>query len=365
MIIILLIAIIGFMGIYYLKNPNRIKEKRTYLLLGLLWCILPAIRTENVGTDTYNYIDFFLHPVSGYNGRDNVEIAFEYWNILVRWISLNKYWYIFVSAILATSIKFWFIQKISLKPLLTLFLMSSIVFLEPFLFIEYGGMRQSISISFYLLFFYALISQYKWYYIFLWGFLSFNFHNSSLFPILVTILLYLIKHQFSKNTYFLLIIISFAIGNIAVAYLQNFFLYLSYFIGIGQMVYFENIGQTELITGYEYFRNVLPLSLYGIFIINTNRNEELNKIINKIALFSIVVTNILITIPIGQRITFAFIPILCVALSHCINKKNFIYILPVILFEFYRLYSFYEIQKSGMQKLGNGNVIFPYETFLW
>lgn len=365
MVIIILVILIGLFGYYYLMYPDKKKENVIYIFLCAFWCLFPAIRNENVGTDTYNYIDFFLHPLSGYNGRDHVEIAFEYWNRIIYFISSNKYWYLFSSAILATTIKLYILNRLSRKSLLALFYMSTMAFLEPFLVTDYGLMRQSISISFYLLFFYALFSKQKWYYSILWGLLSFNFHNSSLFPIFATILLYFIKKQFSRKTYLLLIVVSFALGNTAVVYLQDLFLYLSYYIGIGQMIYFENIGQIELVTGYEYFRNMLPICLYGVFIIYSNKSEELNSFTNKVALFGIVATNVLITIPIGQRITFAFIPILCVALSNCMKKKNFVYILPAVLFEFYRLYSFYEIQNSGVQKLGNGNVIFPYETFLW
>lgn len=363
MIIIFLILIIFIFALYENSNPDLRKRNLMYAFLGIIWCLLPAIRDELVGTDTSNYIEFFRYPQLGYNGREEVEIGFEIWNHIVRLLSSNKYVYLFLSALLSTIPLLLMIYKMSTRPIMALYIVSTIVLLEPFLFVEYGTMRQSLSIGFFLVFFFYLVYKNNFRLSILYGLLSYSFHNSTLLPIILVLLIHFSKYQPSKKFAYLLIALSFVFGNVSVFYLQDFFLTVSTIVQIGQVGYLEHIELDELVDGYGYFRNVLPICLYAIFCIYNSCEKDEHKKLLQTSIITVVFTNILITIPIGQRITYALIPILCINVANKINSKNIKYILPVLLFEFYRLFSYYQAQDSGVQGEMDGNIIFPYNTF--
>lgn len=365
MIIIILFVAMLLFGFQEVRCQQWKSHRTIFILLSIIWCLLPAIRNENVGTDTMNYIYFFQHPQLGYNGKDEVELGFECWNLIVRSISNNKYFYLFSTALLATIPMVWVIYKISSKPLLTLCLISTIVLLEPFVFSEYGAMRQSLSIGFFMVFYYLFVLKNKLYLSIVFGILSFLFHNSSLLPLMVVMVLSFVHLQISKRSAYTILVISFFLGNVSVFYLKDFFMTVSTIIQIGQIGYLEHIDTTELADGYGYYRNVLPLCLYAIFSLYYYNDEFITDPLLKITVATVVLTNIFITIPIGQRITYALVPLLCLTVSNSINRYNFKYIIPVILFEFYRLYNYYQAQALGIQGNSNGNIIFPYNTFLF
>lgn len=366
MIIILLVLLMGIISAYYIYYPNRSQSLRfLYWLCIVLWCLLPAIRNEYVGTDTRNYIDFFLHPQLGYNGRDKseIEIGFVAWNYIIAGIFNNQYFYLFMSGILSTSLKIYYLNKLTDKSIQALFLLSTLVLLEPFLFVEYGIMRQCISISFFLGMFYCMYAKKHFLYSVLLGMLAISFHASTLLPIIIVICIYYCKINPSKKSLYIMLILSMMIGNVFLTFVQSNISLFS-FLGIAQIGYIERLDSTSLINGYGYYRNIIPLSLYGFFMIYYHDKNKCNDFIFQTAFWGIVLNNIFITIPIGQRILFCMIPIVVISIVRNVNRNNVKYIIPVVLFEFYRLYSYYISQNSGAQELGDGNVVFPYKTFI-
>lgn len=365
MLIILLIIVIGivsFLQVFRSKTSNA-----SYYILAILWMLFPALRTEYVGTDTINYLGFFLQPKSGYNGKEIFEIepGFVMWNYLVAFVSTNIYFYLFSSSVLSCSVKILVFKKLSPYPLFSLFLFSVLVTLEPLLFSEYGPIRQAISVGFYMLFVWGLMIHTKKMAIWsiLFAVLSILFHGSSVFPVFITIILRLFKVNFiiSKKKLVVILLASLFGGNLILIYGKTVVSLLS-FLAIQQLGYLDSMYDAVWFDGYGYYRNTLPLVLMSLFIIKFQKNTD--DLIFKLSIWGVIFTNLFIQIPIGQRITYCFMPILCIAISRLVNKKNLIYLVPIILFEFWRLYGYYVSQSSGIQSFGDGNVIFPYTSIL-
>lgn len=368
MLIIFFVLLLGIFSIYQVLYGT--KNNKVFYFMGCIWLLFPALRTEFVGTDTQNYLDFFLKPSLGYNGKtlSEVETGYVYWNYLVANIWKNIYFYLFCSAILSCSLKLYVFHKISNFPLFALFLYSILVTLEPLLFSEYGTIRQAISIGFYMMFLWQLQKENKNRIIIClcvaFALLSYLFHGSSILPLVVTLVLYFVpkKYELSKRNLIIILLISLFGGNVILLYGGELTSILS-FLAIQQLNYLESMSDAVLFDGYGYYRNVLPLFCMALFILKYQQSTD--DIITKSAIWGVILTNLLIQIPIGQRITYCFMPILCIAVSKVVNKKNILYILPIILFEFWRLYGYYISQTIGQQKFGDGNIIFPYTSILF
>lgn len=362
---IILLGILAICQVFYGTKNNKV-----FYIMGCIWLLFPALRTEFVGTDTRNYVDFFLRPALGYNGKtlNEVEVGFVYWNYIVHFFSKNIYFYLFCSTMLSCSLKLHVFRKISIYPLFALFLYSILVTLEPLLFSEYGPIRQAISIGFYMMFVWELQKDNKNRKVMclcaIFALLSYLFHGSSILPIVVTLILYFIPRKFelSKRNLIIILILSLFGGNVILLYGGELASILS-FLAIQQLGYLESMSEAVLFDGYGYYRNVLPMFCMALFVLKFQKSTD--DIITKSAIWGVILTNLLIQIPIGQRITYCFMPILCVAVSRVVNKKNILYVLPIILFEVWRLYGYYISQSTGQQKLGDGNVIFPYTSFLF
>lgn len=225
--IIFICTIIGLL-VHYSKIP---KVKAIYFFaLSSLIILTVALRGENIGYDTHNYLDYFMNPnstITFYQTSD-IEPGLPFFNVLVRLIWSNKYFYSFFIALFSIIPIFIIFAKFSINPFLSIFLFVSFSIGSSMFMIELAALRQCLALSFYAWAIYFFASNnYKfnrWGILFL--VLMFLTHYSSLLGIL---LFAFTKIKFSKMQYYVISIIFLLMGFFIQRYAQQLFVIASMF----------------------------------------------------------------------------------------------------------------------------------------
>jgi len=254
-IIIFVFIILGLI-IYYSRIPKV--RGRYFLGLSIFVILTIALRGENIGYDTHNYIDYFLNPYSSntYYQTATIEPGLAIFNAVIRFVWFNKYFYLFIISIFSTIPIFLLFRKFSINPFLSVFLFVSFSIGSSMFIIELAAMRQSLALSFYAwaIYFYASnnFKFNRWVVLFL--ILMFFTHYSSLLGILLFVFS---KIKFTKRQYYLISVIFLIIGFFMEPYSQEIFQIASMF---DKGFYFSGEGKTKF--------SIIPLLPYwGYFIL--------------------------------------------------------------------------------------------------
>ncbi|WP_432709237.1 EpsG family protein [Pedobacter sp.] len=339
------------------------KENNTiFFLSALLVALLPALRAVSVGTDTINYVNYFLYPSRGYNDQ-LIEFGYEVWNDIIRFIWYNEYFFLFSSSLLAMSGVIFFIYKESPYRTFSLLLF---VIVEQFYFMEFSGMRQVIAISFFLfaLYYYHANTPDKKK-AFLFFVLAMLFHATVAWTL--PFILFLDKVSFKKKWVYILLVLSFIAG------LYGVFDYRSAIATIFGMV---NVGDglVNKYGGYSDFTvenesnshrilwDMLPLSVICLGIVISQKQIDYHYL--KLFITGVVVNNLIISYPIGFRIVIYLLILIVIIVPKAFNRQGLLAAIIYTLIVVYYLYKSCSILLVQFNPLFVGNKVVPYKTYL-
>ena len=361
-----------FLGFYFLliiltvllykKKQNSALVRRVYILCSAICILLPALRDVSVGTDTANYVSYFLRPQFGYNLEQKIEIGFQTWNSLIRGIWKNTHFYLFCSCLLAMIPLLYFIYKNSTNKLFSLLLITVIALIEPLYFLEFGMMRQSVAIALFLMalyFFHQNSDKFSVKSI-LFFVLACLIHSSSILSVLIFLLVVLFKIRLKKITGIILIILSILVGGIILSYFIQFLQNLS-FIELQILRY--AYSDVQLYQGYQYYVMIIPTTVIGILLLYYSTEEIRNSLYFKLTIIEVIMINILIPFPIGYRIVLYLFPLFAIMIPRLfvVNRKVQLILLMIIAMYLYRAFAILAQQTAGLQE--GGNIIAPYNFF--
>lgn len=272
--------------IFSILHKERIWAKTFISALALI--LVFALRSDNVGIDTTNYHRIFEGIIYNSTDYDYIERGWFYLNLFVgAYLKLDFSFLLFIVALLIIIPIVYVAKKATWNPFLVLFLFHSLSFYTT----GFNIMRQTLAMSFVLLFYYFIIEKR---YINAWLFLIIAcfFHVSSIFAVVIFLPNYL-----NRNVAILYLIITIFIG-LMLPYIlpyisKYFFLYKSY-LADGGTLYRENLLQS-------FFFTIL-LNVFALFLIlNVSINTIQNKWFN-LYIYSLCVINVLYSIHYGARI---------------------------------------------------------------
>lgn len=198
------VCILFFLIIFlFLRGKQEQEVKSIRLVLGILWIVLvflATFRPENMA-DRENYIDFW----KGWGG-ERFEIGFVTLSELIRTVSTNEFWFLFVFAGLSIALKLLAISK------MTKLLWASLLIYVANIYILHDmiQMRCAIASGLLLHAIYFIVNRNLKYFLLIF-ILAFFFHYSSL---CILPLWFLNTKYPRKFIYILLIFLSYAVGGI-------------------------------------------------------------------------------------------------------------------------------------------------------
>ena len=184
----LIMLVIAFFGC-----NEKYKKIKFYLSLSVLFALM-ALKSENVGNDTHNYVEFFyrLKYIDDYIDQfSRFEIGYQLYVKVIGMLFDNVQFLFIITAIICIGAITYMIKKLSLNWLYSLFLFIGLRFYYFFL----SGLRQSIAVSIVCVsFMFYLENKRKVFYILI--LLASLFHFSALIFLLTPVL---IKIKVNKN----------------------------------------------------------------------------------------------------------------------------------------------------------------------
>lgn len=330
-----------------------------YIFLSLLVFSLPALRDISVGTDTINYVKFFLNPNLGYDVRE-IDLGFQIWNNLIGVLWKNKHFFIFCNAFISIYGVLFFINKQSPYRVLSLLLF---VIVGDFYSLQFAAMRQTIAISLFLIALHFFIKgKEHWKTAFILYFIAIFFHATVIWCLPVVLLMNFLK--ITKRWMLIVLAISFTIGMANIFDYRNvlggFFKVVDSNSSIGRYgIYSSDVFSTRL-SSYRILWDMLPLSLVCTACIVYS--DEVNNFL-KLFFAGVVVNNLTISDPIAFRLVIYLVILIIVVLPLTFQNKKKIGVLicsMTVIYFFYKSYSILAAQKSPDFI---GNKIIPYKTF--
>lgn len=331
-----------------------------YLFLGLMVFSLPALRDVSVGTDTINYVKFFLNPNLGYDFRET-DLGFQIWNNLIGAIWKNKHFFIFCNAFISIYGVLFFINKQSPFRIFSLLLF---VIVGDFYSLQFAAMRQTIAISLFLVALHFFVKgKENWKIALLLYFIAIFFHATVIWCLPVVVLMNFLK--ITKRWMFIILAISFIVGFANIFDYRNvlgdFFKVVDSTSSIGRYgIYSSDVFGARL-SSYRILWDMLPLSLVCTACIVYSENVNSNFL--KLFFVGVVVNNLTISDPIAFRLVIYLVILIIVVLPATFQNKKKIGVLIcsiTVIYFFYKSYAVLAAQKSPDFI---GNKIIPYKTF--
>lgn len=341
------------------------KSKRSvvsfyYGFLSLLVFSLPGFRDVSVGTDTINYVKFFLNPNLGYDFRE-IDLGFQIWINFLRTIWKDNQFFIFCNAFISLFGILFFINKQSPYKILSLLLF---VIVGDFYPLQFAAMRQTIAISLFLIalhFFSKGKEHWKSAFI-IYGTAIF-FHATVLWCLPVVLLMNFLK--LNKKWMLAALAISFTIGLANIfdyrTLMGDFFKVVDSSSSIGRYGIYSNDIFGARLSSYRILWDMLPLSLVCTACIIYS--DDVNSNFLKLFFAGVIANNLTISDPIAFRLVIYLIILIIVVLPLTFQNKKKIGVLIcsiTVIYFFYKSYSVLAAQKSPDFI---GNKIVPYKTF--
>lgn len=360
--IVLLVILIVFSIITY--NSENKFVPILFGIAGLLVFFLPAFRDISVGTDTFNYIHYYLNPDLGYNKNQEIEIGYQLFSDFMRFWGANPYVFIFTNVLIGVGSIIFFIKKESNYILYSLFIFCASGPTSPMYFLFFSGMRQTLAIAFFILALYYYNKETKnWIKIIILYLLSISFHVS----VLVTLPIFLLhKIKISSKIAIVCIIITFFMGNVIASYASEISglidVVTSNFLGFA-----EKGGYIEQkIEGHEsnQLMIMLPFSLIGIIIFMYANKKIITSTYTKVLCIGICLNNLLISMPMTFRLIMYFVLTIIIVLPQFIRDKEVPKLIRLTLFCVSILYFSYKYVATLENMVINkeGDNIMPYST---
>lgn len=361
------IAII-FLSIIEARQQS-LKKKRQIGILGFAIVFLfIGLRSQYVGTDTIAYVDFFHDPKFFYRGEET-DIGFEYiGRFLHVFGSSTEYFIFFSSAIMCFGV-FFIINKYSKNINFALLLFCLVGTSSINLFLYMSMVRQACALTFFFLSMYFLFEYGRRKYVAAGVFYVFAVltHGSVLFTAPFVFVLW--KYNFTRKIWLLAIAVTYVIAALGVVnigdLLDTVFSYVGGFTSRDYSGYAEvSFGQIEQ-RGF-FNMNILPFTVWGIFLCYLSKEEYLNRWFVKFFLTSILLNNIFSDNLMWARLILPFSLFVIIAVPYLTSKLEKKYSLP-----FYVVFFAYYIYKTISQLIGmsslfaTGNIVVPYETWLF
>lgn len=272
---------------------------RKYLWGMLFLLLLLGLRSKYVGTDTITYINMFTQ------GKFDVEIeyGFKQWVLFLKYLNDSEAFFIFITSCLQLIPLFHFLRKNSQRISFSLLiLLGSNIF-----FFYLSGLRQAVALTFFLFTVKALIDKRYLEFMF-FSIIAGLFHSTAFMFILVCPVLNLIR--FNKSVVSILIIIS---GIIAWFEIFNIEAILN---GLGLHELFVGQGVLDRYKGYSEYtvdlnitrtisskiRTIIIPTLVAYFVNIAIHKYSNYSLYEKLYLSGVIISNILITFPLGFRI---------------------------------------------------------------
>lgn len=358
MVIYLFIWSLIIAGYFVASKKTQNFDNRYYIVLSAIMIAVVGFRADDMGYDTHNYRDYFLHPNSKntfYQYYD-IEIGVSIINWIIRFIWNDVYFSSVVKATIAMVPLFLFFYRVSPNKYLSVFLFASFSIGTSLYLIEFAAERQMLALGFFA------ISQtlyhdnkYK---------LSIGqgialtcmvfCHSSSL----MVLPLYLLT-QLKNNKILILIITALSILS---GYLLEDYAQIIYLIADNyeKGFYLSNYGNVD-----NSIISLIPY--YGTFLIALYYwpKEKLNNIWFLGLFMAVVFTGFLQTIGINiERMLAYFYLCSFVAIPkaiNCIKDKWVKYVFVSMLLGYFSYKFFYVLEISAQLERG----MVPYKSFLF
>lgn len=248
-----------------------------------------ALRAEDMGADTYNYLEHFKNPsdpASYYYGK--VELGYLGFIYLIRMIFPNKFFFLFIVAVLPYFSILYFGKRYASNVMLYIFLVLSFSIGASLYILSFAAIRQVMAIGIWAIVLHLYISNgYRFNkYVVIAIILMISFHTSSLLGL---ILLGLDKVYLSKKVMIVCCVFAYCAGLLMATifpYIQN----IALFIG-GEFYLTSRMNDFA-------FNPFALLPYMGIFflILSYNSTEYCNSIYVKGLFISIIVSGILYSV---------------------------------------------------------------------
>lgn len=343
------------------KDRNR----KMFKLSSLIAFIFIAFRAPVVGADTYNYVRFFTGKQAYYSLEDtrDFEIGFFYYNEILKSISRNGTFYMFINYIIILSPIYFLINKYSSKPAFSIFLFFALFIYQPY----FVALRQLISISFVLWgVIYVLEKRmYAWFFFVLFSIIAYLFHTTTIFIVTMLLVSYFIKLSNKRNIY-ILVVASSVLGTL----LGNFssFKVFSTLVSV-------NLSLTSRINGYleidEMFTGLSLISMMikpilGLYVIRFIDQDLLKHWFIKIFVISLMISSLFYSFPYLSRINLGLWLFSIIVLPSVFSSsqykvhKNAITIYMIIIISYF---SFVYIRECISPDLKDSGNMHPYYFF--
>lgn len=262
-------------------------ERLLYYVEAVLIIGTVAFRAETLGPDTFNYLDYFLHPntISTYYQASEIEIGLTFVNYLFNFLGVtDKYVYLSVISILIFLPIIYLIYKTPNR-FFSLFLFLSFNVGSSLYILSFTALRQFFALSFFCFIIYEYLNNghvinKKIVVLFV---LMLCFHRSS---IIVSVLYFFDKINFSKKQYVFVLVISFIVGNLFYNYAPVLRAFMNQIYSGGYI--FDNV--------FDRKNGIIPLVPYiGIFsmILFCLNKSEVNQLSVKSLFLITVIYNIM------------------------------------------------------------------------
>ncbi|MEO9021798.1 MAG: EpsG family protein [Ginsengibacter sp.] len=254
--LLLICCLLG--GAVKINRNDPVKARNFLFLIFLILVLFAGLRNVTVGTDTFNYVGFFLHGKRAgvINNKTNIESGYILINNIARFIS-GQYWVLltFIAAIIIF-FELKVIHRLSQNFLLSIFIYIS---LGIFVFL-FNGARQAIAAAIFGMAIYYLIKgSFKKY--ILWIIIAAFFHKTVLIGLP---LYYFLRSGFSlKKTLINILVFSgilllfFLLGGTEAVVGDRYEQYIDRgALGGGGFTFFYTVS----IVLFMYFRKYIPAS---------------------------------------------------------------------------------------------------------
>lgn len=349
------------------QHDNAIKKRIGLLGLVIVFLFI-GLRSKNVGTDTIAYVDFF-HSSNFYYGGNKTDIGFELIGRFLHLFGSSTEFFIFFSSAIMCFGLFFIIYKYSKNVNFALLLFCFVGTSSINLFHYMCMVRQCCALTFFFLSMYFLFEYGKKKrltsaILYIMAVLT---HGSVLFTAPFIFIIW--KYNITKKIWITLIVVTYIVAALGIVnigdLLNTAFSYAGGFTSRDYSSYAEvSFGQIEQKGLFNM--NLLPFTVWGIFLCSMSKEEYLNRWFVKFFLASILLNNIFSNNLMWARLILPFSLFVIIAVPYLTSKLEKKYSLP-----FYAVFFAYYIYKTISQLIGMsslfavGNIVVPYETWLF
>lgn len=283
--------LVFFLLIAFLLSWKNYKVDRVlFLFLSVLVVAIVAFRYKTIGMDTMNYLYFFQNPHRGYtDGRtiDEMEPAYTLLNFIIRFISLDEAFFIFIMSLLSLVPIMVGIYKYSQYKTFSLLLFVTAGTMLCFYVYYFSMIRQCLAISCLYMAVYSLMNngmKFTFKVFFLIG-LGICFHYSSAVA-LPFFLIY--RWNIRPKFYLILLFISILLAVTSnILHLSSYIDLIYRYTGRNLNFYFDS----SKIEGANYMA-FIPTSLLALYIYIYCDENVIKNIFVKIFSYGVLINNV-------------------------------------------------------------------------